>query len=201
MTGFTLPPLVVDYDARWIDVDLRGDLGEWARKTAQDMLARSPGRHRGRDEKSLAALLETAGAMARQADDASIALLLYPSHQDGLKALVRFCPVDLAGREGEDAWDALLASLPAGEPPEVTKIGTAAGPCRRVRQPYAAGEESGSPVGERLGYIWVFPQYGAGVIMTTSFVDAMEAGRWRPALDALAAAAALEPAEEEVRPG
>lgn len=196
MTDFSLPPLVVDHDARWIPVDLTGNLHQWAVETARDMLTRSPGRRggsrRGRSQAALAALLETAGGMARQADDASIVLLLYPGHEDGVKAIVRFIPVDLAGRTGAEAWRELLASLPSGQPPEVTELATPAGPCRRARQPYLADDDGEPAAAEQLAYFWLLPQYGAAVVMSAAFADSLEAGRWRPALDALAATAALE---------
>jgi hypothetical protein len=37
MTNFTLPPFVVDWDGRWVDVDMRGDLREWAQGTTRDV--------------------------------------------------------------------------------------------------------------------------------------------------------------------
>jgi hypothetical protein len=247
MTGFALPPLVVAYDTRWVNVDLGGDLGEWASQTAREMLARSsgggsgrpgrpgrpgwisrpdrparpprlgwpdrPGRpaRPGRPSKSLAALLESAGAIARRAGGASMALLLYPSHRDGVKAVVRFCPVDLGGREGEEAWAALLADpcdralsgVLNGEPPEVVQIATGAGPCRRIRQRHATDRDGEPMVGERLGYAWIFPRHRAGMLMTTGFTDLLEAGRWRPVVDDLAVAAVLAPAPAagKARPG
>lgn len=87
MTEFTVPPLVVDHDARWVVVDLDGDLGEWAHRTAREMLSRVPGRHGRRQERRTVALLEGAGALARQGQDAAMALLLYPSLDEGVKAV------------------------------------------------------------------------------------------------------------------
>ena len=66
MTEFVLPPIVVDYDADWIDVDLRGDLGDWVRRTARDILSRMPGHHNRRAEKHMVSVLEAAGAIARK---------------------------------------------------------------------------------------------------------------------------------------
>jgi hypothetical protein len=195
MTGFTPPPIAVDHDARWVEVDLRGDLAGWARQTAGEMLGRAGGRVSGRVERQVSALLEGAGGLARQAGDAAIALLLYPSLADGVKAVVRFCLVDLADRDEDEAWQELVGSLAAAapdqDPPEVTELASRAGPCRRVRQRYARGTGSERPLGERIGYLWVFPEYGAGVVMTTGFADLLEAGRWRPALDGLAAGVEL----------
>jgi hypothetical protein len=40
MTDFSLPPFAVPYGGWWIDVDLDGDLAAWARRSAEDVLAR-----------------------------------------------------------------------------------------------------------------------------------------------------------------
>jgi hypothetical protein len=61
------------------------------------------------------------------------------------------------------------------------------------------GEEPERPVGERLGYVWMLPAYGAAVLMSTAFTDVLHAGRWRSALDDLAAACGLEPDAEETQ--
>jgi hypothetical protein len=197
MTDFSLPPLTVDYDGRWVAVDLHGDLHEWARRAAAEVLARW-GSRSGKREKQLATLLEGAGDLARRAGDASIALLLYPVLGEGVRAVVRFSPVDMSGHDGEDAWQVLLTGLipdePWEEPAEITEIATGAGPCRRIMRRYVTGEGSGGvrPVGEQIAYAWVFPQFGAGVVMGTAFINLQEAGMWRPVLDELAAATRLE---------
>jgi hypothetical protein len=197
MTEFTLPPFALDYDTRWVAVDLHGDLGDWARRAARDVLTRFDVRGGGRREKRLANLFEGAGKLARQADDASMAFLLYPILAEGVRALVRFCPVDLSGCEEEEAWSVLAEGLfpPeswADNPPEVTEIASQAGRCRRFLQRYVRSDGTEGPVGEQVAYLWVFPQYGAGVVMTTAFPNLEEAGRWRPTLDELAAAAELD---------
>lgn len=191
MTEFSVPPLAVDYDGRWIAVDLHGDLHEWAKRAAADVTRRWG----GRKQRRLLPLLEGAGELARSAGDASIVLLLYPVPGEGIRAIVRFCPVDLAGLEGDEAWSELLGDPvpdePWEEPAEITQLSTNAGPCRRVLRKWVAGEGNTRGLGEQANYVWLFPQYGAGVIMTTSFVNLAEAGRWRPVLDELATAAEL----------
>jgi hypothetical protein len=207
MTAFAAPPLTVAYDPSWVEVDLHGDLGAWAARTAAEMTARAAGRGSGAGPgaERVAAVLEGAGALARQAGDAAIALLLYPSLADGVRAVVRVCLVDLAGWEGEAAWAELLGSLapaaPGQDPPEVLEVASPAGVCRRVRQRYTTGAGSERPVGEQLAYTWLFPDYGAGVVMTAAFADLLDAGRWRPALDALAAGVELDRAGGTARPG
>ena len=192
-TGFSLPPVTVDHDENWIAVDLGGDLGDWARRTARYILSRAPGRHSRQKEKHMASVLEQAGAIARRSQDASMALLLAPGVNDTIKAVVRFCPVDLSGKDEDEAWTELISALSADEPPDVTEVTSPAGRCRRIRQRYAAGEGPERPVGQHLNYVWVLPRWGAAVIMATSFDDLMEAGRWQPALDKLAAGVSLEP--------
>lgn len=191
-----MPPLIVNADGRWIDVDLQGNLGDWARRAADQALARWGIPGGGRRERRLTRLLEGAGEIARKAVDASMVFLLYPVLDDGIRAVARFCPVDLAGREGEQAWSELLAMLlepvPGVSSPEVTEIISRAGQCRRIRWQGLLNEGSEGPVGEHLAYVWAFPQYGSGVIMATAFTNLEEAGRWRSALDELAAAAELD---------
>lgn len=194
MTDFALPPVIVDHDANWIEVDLDGDLGDWTRRTARDIMSRMPGHHGRRTEKHMVSVLEDAGTVARRSPGTSMALLLAPDVNDTIKALVQFCPVDLAGRDEDDAWAELLSALSADDSADVTEIATGAGPCRRIRQRYAAGERGPErPVGEHINYVWMLPRWGAAVVMTTAFEDLLEAGRWRGALDKLAAGVGLEP--------
>jgi hypothetical protein len=155
MTEFALPPIVVDHDANWIDVDLHGDLGDWARRTARDIQSRTPGHHSRRSEKHMTQVLEGAGAIVRKPQDASIVLLLAPDVRGKLTAMVRFCPVDLAGRGDDEAWTELLRALSTDDAPDVTEIPTPAGPCRRIRALYAAGEGPERPTGEHVNYVWM----------------------------------------------
>jgi len=194
MSGFTLPPLVVDHDQRWLDVPLRGDVRQWATSTARDIAGRVGLKRR--QERRLAGILEGAGEIAQRATDASMGLLLFPDVWEPVRAFVRFCPVDLAGADGDAAWPALrdwlLPDEPWEEPAEITEIATRAGTCRRARFRRITGEGSVRAVEEQLAYAWVFPRYGAGVIMASAFPKLEDAGRWRPALDELAASAQLE---------
>ena len=194
LTDFALPPVIVDHDANWIEVDLDGDLGDWARRAARDIMSRMPGHHGRRTEKHMVSVLEEAGTVARRSPGTSMALLLAPDVNDTIKALVQFCPVDLADRDEDDAWAELLSALSTDDSADVTEIATGAGPCRRIRQRYAAGERGPErPVGEHINYVWMLPRWGAAVVMTTAFEDLLEAGRWRSALDTLAAGVGLEP--------
>jgi hypothetical protein len=193
MTDFVLPPVVVDHDANWIEVDLNGDLGDWARRTARNIMSRMPGHHGRRTEKHIVSVLEDAGAVARKSEGTSMALLLAPDVNDKIKALVQFCPVDLAGQDEDDAWAEVLTALSTDDSPDVTEIATGAGLCRRIRQRYAAGEQGPErPIGQNFSYVWILPRWGAAVVMTTAFEDLLEAGRWQNALDELAAGVKLD---------
>jgi hypothetical protein len=195
MTDFTLPPFVVPFGGWWIDVDLQGDIQAWAQRSAEEVLARW-GVHDGRRAKKLATMLEGAAQSARKAQEANMAMLLYPVLGEGIRAGVLFFPVDMSGHDEASAWNALFEDLlPApirdeGEA-EITEIQTEAGTCRRVRFEQRVDGSDG-PVVEQLAYLWVFPQYGAGIIMSTTFQSLAEAGRWRAALDELAASATLD---------
>lgn len=194
MNEFSLPPLAVGYDSRWVNVPLSGDLGGWAEKATKDYAAKHGG-----NKKQIRALLEGAGQIARRAEDAAMALILMPVAAEGVRALVRFCPVNMSRLgESDDHWTALLGNLvPESEweeAAEITELTTKAGPCRRIIRRYVEGEGDTRAVGEHVGYAWLFPQYAAGIFMVTSFINLAEATRWRSALDELAAAVELEPA-------
>jgi hypothetical protein len=195
MTDFTLPPFTVDFGGWWIDVDLHGDIEAWARRSAEDVLARWGAQNRRRAAK-LAAMLEQAAQITRRTQGANMALLLYPVLGEGIRAALLFFPIDVSGHDQESGWQAMLDDLlpPAVRDqvhPEITEMATAAGPCRRVRFEQARPEPGGQVI-EQLAYLWMFPQYGAGVIMSTTFQNLAEAGRWRPAIDELATSAKLD---------
>jgi len=116
MTDFTLPPFVVDFGGWWIDVDLDGDLAAWARRSAEDVLARWGVRNRRRAGQ-LAAMLEAAGAATRERQQGAIsAMLLYPALGEGIRAGVLFfvmsCTFQSLAEAGQwrSAVDELAAS-------------------------------------------------------------------------------------------
>lgn len=191
---FTLPPLVVNYDTRWISVDLHGDLGVWAKKSAQDVLARW-GLRGGRREKALTRQLEQAGTIARRVQDSSLAYLLYPELGGKFITMFRVMPIDIRGHDQDSAWNAMLGWLvpPAasGLHPEITDLATPAGACKRIRVEQPLGDGT---VAEQLAYTWIFPQYGSGVVLTGSFTDLEQAAQWRPAADELADSVTLDEA-------
>jgi hypothetical protein len=194
VTGFRLPPLVIDYNQLWLEAELRGtgDGRGWARRAAAELLSRPQWAQfqARKDEKRLIALLEQAAVIARKQQDASMGLLLIPSPEEGIKGMAAFCPVDLAGHSGEEAWGELVEQLapeiPGDYPREIIHMETRAGPCRRLRLRYAEGRGPERPLGEHIGYLWVFEEYGAAMMMTITFPDILQAARWLNALDELA---------------
>jgi hypothetical protein len=194
VTGFRLPPLVVDYNQLWLEAEVRGagDGKGWARRATAELLSRPQwAQYRTpKGEKRLIAFLEQAAVIARKQQDASMGFILIPSHEEGIKGMAAFCPVDLAGRAGDEAWDELLEhiapEIPGDYPREIIVMETKAGPCRRVRLRYAEGRGPERPLGEHVAYLWVFENFGAAVMMTMTFPDIMQAARWLPALDELA---------------
>lgn len=200
MTEFRIPPLAVDYSELWLPADVRGDDGAWPWRAAAQLLSRPQwAAYRTQDgEKRLTALLRQAAAIARkQGESASMGFILFPSPEEGVKGMALFSPVDLAGRDAAEAWDDLLEQLapeiPGDYPPDVAALRTKAGECRRLRLRYAAGEGPERLIGEHIGYLWVFADYGAAVILSVSFTSLLESTRWLPALDELAAGVSLQP--------
>jgi hypothetical protein len=195
MTEVRLPPLVVDYNQLWIEADVsgNGDGNAWAWRAAAQLLARPQWAElrTPNGEKQLTAVMERAAAIARESPGASMGFILIPSPEDGFKGLAAFSPVDLAGRDGDEAWtdlvEQLTPELPGDLPPDITVMETKAGDCRRLLVRYPAGEGPERPIGQHVCYLWVFEEYGAAVIMSMSFISLLEAAQWLPALDQLAA--------------
>jgi hypothetical protein len=200
MTEFRLPPLVVDFNQLWLQADVRGDSGDWAGQAVAELLSRQQwAAYRTADgEQRLLALMRQAAVIARKqaGGSASMGFILIPSPEEGIKGMAAFSPVDLAGRDAAEAWgdllDQLAPEVPGEDPRDITPIETKAGECRRLRMRYAAGEGPERPVGEHVAYLWVFGDYGAAIMMTISFPSLLEAARWLPALDELAAGVWLQ---------
>lgn len=196
MAEFSVPPVVIEYGGWWIDVGLKEDPHNWARRTAPEVLARW-GWRGARYKRQLTSMLEAAAGIARKTQDAIGVLLLYPELGKDFRAFVRSVPFDLSGLDEENAWKAMLGLLTPTEgdglsarAPEITDISTPAGTCKRLR--FEQPLREGNALGEQLAYMWVFPQYGAGVVLATMFNDLAEAGRWRPAVDELARSVTLD---------
>jgi hypothetical protein len=200
MTAFQLPPLVVDYNQLWVEADVLGkeDPRAWAWRAAAELLARPPfaALRTPEGEKRLTAVMEQAAALARKQQGANMGFILAPSPEDGLVGMAAFSPVDLAGQGPDEAWaellDQLVPEFPGDFPPEVSVLETKAGQCRRLLQRYPAGEGPERQIGLHAFYFWVFAEHGAAVIMSMSFTSLLEAARWVPALDQLAAETSVD---------
>jgi hypothetical protein len=208
MTEFSLPPLVVDYNQLWLKADLSaGGDPAWPARAAAELLARPQweSQRARKNAKRLTARLTEAAGIARRQPGASMGFILVPSPEEGFKGMAAFSPVDIVGRDADEAWEDLIAQLapeiPGDWPPDITRMETKAGECRRLRLRYAAGEGPERPVGEHVAYVWVFAEYGSAVIMSISFTSVLESARWLPALDQLAADAWLQRDPEGAGPG
>jgi hypothetical protein len=119
--------------------------------------------------------------------------LLAPRGDGMVAAAARMVAVEL--EDGDDA-DAIGTArrivapdeLPVIEPVEVTELVTPAGIAVRGRARMSNAEQA---VTELLTYAWVFSGYRYAAALTTAFTDLVEAGRWRPTVDALASSVAL----------
>jgi hypothetical protein len=192
-----IPVLVADYDASWISVDLSADPAAWAEAEAAERLARDGHAPKKRELRGYTDYLETMVRTATRVEDAMGLFLLAPQGDGKVVAAVRMVAVEL--EEGDDQQPIETArrivapdELPVVEPAEVSEIVSPAGIAVRGRTRIIGG--SGG-VTELLTYAWVFPGFRFAAALTTAFTDLVEAGRWRPAVDALAASVALaEPA-------
>lgn len=192
-----LPPLAVDHSPLWIQLELSGD-PSWAWPAAAQLLARPQlARYRtAAGEKQLTAMLKRAGAIARAQGDPTLGFILAPAPEEGIKGTATLSPVSTEGKDADrvvaDLAEQLAPTLPAGEKPEITRMQTPAGECRRVRTRYAVDGQPGGRLGEQIGYLWVFEDYGAARCLMMSFTSLPEAERWLPALDELAAGVRLK---------
>lgn len=199
MAEFQLPPLVVDYNQLWIEADLRGEGGNWAWRSAAELLSRPhwAAYRTAAGEKRLTRLMQQAAVIAReQGESASMGFILIPSPTEGFKGMAVFAPMDLVGRDAAEAWEdfsqQVASEFPGDFPLDVTRLQTKAGECRRLRLRYVSGEGSERQVGEHITYFWIFEDYGAAIIMNMSFISLLESARWLPALDELAAGVWLQ---------
>jgi hypothetical protein len=192
----TVPPLVLDYDSQWLSVDLSAEVDTWAAKAAAELFARDQTRPGRRETRRMTGLLSAAASIAGRLDDSMVTLLLCPAPSREVVAIVRLVAVELDDDQvsgGVDVGRRIVApdELPSIEPVEVSEFATPAGPAVRSRA-RVAGPEPERAVSEWLNYAWVVPGYRYASLMTTAFVDLLQAGQWRPAIDALAAGVALE---------
>ena len=191
-----LPPFVVDYDTNWVSVGLNGDLDAWSADAAREVLARDGRSASKKDVRRLADHFAAAGAVATRVPDSMATFLLCPAPERRVLTVVRMVAVELSDEDvaaGVETAQRIVApdDLPAIEPPELTTVDTPAGPAARSLARVARAGGGDHEVHEWLNYAWVVPGYRFAVVLTTAFADLVEAGRWRPAVDALAGGVAM----------
>lgn len=193
-----MPPLVIDYDGQWLSVDLDAEVGGWAKKAAAELFARDGARPGRREAARIADQLSAAATLAARTDDSMVTLLLCPVPSRRVVAILRLVAVELDDEDvsgGTATGRQIVApeGLPSIEPVEVTELETPAGPAVRSRA-RVAGAEPERPISEWLNYVWVVPGFRYASLLTTAFVDLLEAGQWRTTIDALVAGVTLDPA-------
>jgi hypothetical protein len=191
-----VPPLVIDYDGSWIRVDLTADVDAWAETEVRLRLEAGGVKVKRRDLRRRADYLATMVRLATRTEDNWALYLLSPTVDGRIVTAASLVLVEI--EPGDDAEPAATArrivapeGLPCIEPPELTDLQTPAGPAVRGRARIAGAEPQRNVV-ELLTYAWVFPGYPMAVALTSAFTDLVEAGQWRPSLDALAFGVALE---------
>ena len=186
------PPFAVDYDARFVQIDLEGDLGRWADAAARTMWERSGRRHGRGQVRRLAGAFRAMAEAAREQHPLG-AFLLAPEPWVGVAAVVKLTPVDLGDADLDR--DAVLDELTypdayLAEAVEVVDVPTPAGVAARLRQRILEPGSTKEAV-ESVQYVWFFPHEQAILLMRTAFTDLTEAAPWRTALNALAGGVSL----------
>jgi hypothetical protein len=191
MTELRLPPLVADHSQLWLQVDLGTN---WAWRAAAQLLARprwAQYRSQGGQQQLTAQMKRIRAALPRKPPGPVLGFFLFPSPEDGIKGMATLAPGNLDGQNADEALADLVGKLaatsPAEDKPEITRMQTAAGDCRRLRRRCVAADGE-TPEGwavEEISYLWVFEDYGAVTLIMT-FPTPHEAERWLPALDELA---------------
>jgi hypothetical protein len=191
--GDAMTSVNVTYNGLWVEADLDADPLSWAQVTVAQRWA----------EEDLPPDPELAGLIAENmADVIEVALgqdhppfmlfLLYPMVNAPYLAAVAVRTE--AAQEQDVTLDQLADDIRLPEqmldkPAEAGIVATPAGPALRLVQRYLAPIEPGiEQVQEAIAYAWIIND-GEGphvVTVSTSFTDLVDAGEWRPAIDALA---------------
>lgn len=198
MTELRLPPLAAEHSQLWLQVDLSTNQ-DWAWRAAAQLLARpqwAQYRTQAGEKRLTARMRLVRTVVARRLPGPALGFILVPSPEDGIKGMATLSAVGLDGQTADDAIAGLVRQLaarfPAADEPEITRMQTPAGECRRLRTQYTDGDEPGSPGGEQIGYVWVPEDSAAAWCLLMSFTSLPEAARWLPALDELASGVRLQ---------
>lgn len=180
------------YNGLWTEADLDADPAAWATETVTRRWVEEEHPLDPHLAELIAANMADLVRVVREQDPPPFMLfLLYP--QANLPALavvaVRTEPLNTAMTLDQVADDLRLPEQMLDRPAEQTVLDTPAGPALRMIQRYLAPLEPGiDEVQEAIAYAWTIDD-GDGphlVMLSTSFTDLVEAGRWRPCLDELA---------------
>jgi hypothetical protein len=186
------PDVHVDYDHGWVEVDLRATPQQWAGPAAQQAWTAS-GRDHGHSDVGRLAGIFAALAESLVPFSPIGAFLLVPEPWAGVSAVVKMTALDT----GEPrTLEELLGSLgyppeALAEPPLTARLDTGAGPAAALRQRVVDPSSAERKVAESLQFVWTFPDRAAALVLGTAFTDLVAADRWRPWLQALAAAVTL----------
>lgn len=189
------PQVVVDYDARFVPIDLHGDLRSWSAAAAETQWQRSGTDHGRRDVRALAERLEAVAEVVRSVNPLG-AFALVPEPWVGVTGVARMVPVDLGRPMSADEVLAELVHPDSQlvEPAEVVPVETPLGAATLLHQRV---DDAGAVTDHRQ-VIWLFPEREAALILGIAFTDLIEAERWRDALVDLARGVALDPTEAPV---
>lgn len=187
------PDVYVDYDTRWLEVDLEADPDTWARTAAEEAWRRSGHQYSKRDLRGLTQTLAALSQAVREYRPIG-AFLLVPEPWAGVSAVVKMLALDTGTPHTLDQLLGLLTQPPESlvRPPEIDRLDSGAGQVARISQ-YVVDTSDGAGsdrrvAGESLQYVWTFPERSAALVLGTAFTDPVEGARWRPALDGLATA-------------
>lgn len=183
------PPVVFDYDTRFLPIDFRGDIARWSKEAAETAWQRSGRKYGRREVKGLAKTLETLAELTRQLNPMG-AFALVPEPWAGVAGVVRLLPLDLGG---PTQMSDLLSQLtyPPEElaaPVESGTLQTPLGEASWLHQ--LTVTEDG--VSSSRQFIWLFPELEAALAMTIAFTDPLQSARWKSALEDLARGADLD---------
>ena len=188
MTG-SPPDIVVDHSPLWAAVTVGDDIDPWSVGAADDLWRRSEQPYSRLDVQRLAAKLAVLGEAVQRSGSFG-AFFLCPELARGPQSVVRLNglshPPDM---DLQEVLDDFL--FPAGQQllqPQVEHIAGPGLPRVRVRQRAYTDDDTRS-LSDFVAYF--FPFDDAAWVLSVSFLDPLQAERWLPELDALAAGVQL----------
>jgi hypothetical protein len=182
------PDIVVDHSALWAPVTAGDEIEPWSVATAQDLWRRSGQPHSRPDVDRLAAKLAVLGEAVQRSDSYG-GFLLCPDLARGPLSVVRLNGLSHPDLDVQAVLDDFL--FPAEQQllrPEIEHVSGPGLPRIRVRQRAYTDDDTRS-LTDFVAYF--FPFHDASWVLSVSFLDPLQAERWLPELDALAAGVQL----------